>query len=132
MLSAKKTSLAIAAVLFLSSSMVKPVYAIDTNQLIMNVCTAVAANDKTRLRQKLRSASIRLRDIYSGVRCNGETLLRFAMLNNAADAGSFVVGRLPVSDLTQAEFDGLTILQWADKNGQSGSPIVTAVNERIN
>lgn len=132
MFSAKGCVGAAAAVLLLSSGMVTPVHALNSEQLVVNICTAVAANDKTRLRQKLRSASVRLRDIYEGIRCNGDTLLRFAIKSNASDAGSFVAGRLPVNKLKAPEFDGKTVLQWADANGKKGSDIVAAINHRIN
>ena len=40
----------------------------NANDLVVSICNFVAADDKGRLRKKLRNAKVKLRNIYDG--CN--------------------------------------------------------------
>ncbi|WP_394206022.1 DUF3718 domain-containing protein [Shewanella waksmanii] len=101
------------------------------DQLAANICNYVQADDKNRLRKKLKENRVKLRNIYSGVSCSGDSILRAAMKSNANDVGTFVAKRLSVADLKTAEADGSTIAQWAEANGFGGSATATAIKERI-
>ena len=72
-----------------------------------------------------------LSNVYSGISCDGSSLLRTAYNSNANDVGEFIAKRLPSSDLATPEADGKTILDWAAANGHDGSPITTAIKERV-
>lgn len=99
--------------------------------LIASICDYVKANDKNRLRKKLKESRVKLRQIYSSISCDGASLLRTAYSVNADDAGEFVAKRLSVNELSVAEADGVTIFAWAEANGHGVSPITAAVKERL-
>ncbi|WP_028773173.1 DUF3718 domain-containing protein [Shewanella waksmanii] len=100
------------------------------DQLAANICNYVQADDKNRLRKKLKESRVKLRNIYTGVSCNGDSILRLAMNSGANSVGTFVAKRLSVSDLQAAEADGQTISQWAEANGHGASEIAAAIKER--
>ncbi|RUO80360.1 hypothetical protein CWI84_06940 [Idiomarina tyrosinivorans] len=95
------------------------------DQLALSLCTYVQGDDTMRMRKKLRDSRVRIRDIYSKIQCNGQTLLQFAMSNGSNDIGTFMVGRLSVDDLK-----AMNDYQWAQSNGHAGSPIAAAIKER--
>ncbi len=106
-----------------SLSYSKPAQADD---LLASICNFVQADDKGRLRKKLKTAKVKLRNIYDGVTCNGLNLVQFAMKNNAQSVGSYIVKRLPSTTFS----DGGDI-KWAQANGFGESEIVTTIKERI-
>ncbi|QYJ74592.1 DUF3718 domain-containing protein [Shewanella sp. FJAT-52076] len=103
----------------------------NTDPLVASICDYVKANDKNRLRKKLKESRVKLRNIYSGVNCDGVSLLRTAMGAGANDVGEFVAKRLSATELSATEADGMTIVAWAEANGHGGSPITAAVKERL-
>lgn len=78
--------------------LVSPVVHAD-DQLAASMCDYVKADDKNRLRKVLSDYRLRLRNIYEGVTCNGDSLVRFAIKNNAADVGEFIVKQLPAAQV---------------------------------
>lgn len=109
----------------LSASLLVSAPAVANDALVVSVCNFVAADDKNRLRKKLKSAKVKLRNIYDGVVCNGLTLLQFSMSKNANNVGKYIVKRLPGSKLKSG-----TEITWAQDNGFSDSEIVFAIKER--
>lgn len=105
--------------------------AAEADPLVASICDYVKANDKNRLRKKLKESRIKLRQIYSGISCDGQSLLRTAYGANANDAGEFVAKRLSVTELSVPEADGMTIQAWAEGNGHGASPITAAIKERL-
>ena len=73
----------------------------------------------------MKETRIKLRNVFAGISCGGNNLLRHAMVNNANGAGTFIVKKLPKS-LLASNGD----VEWAGSNGHSGSPIVAAIKER--
>ncbi|CAM3216464.1 DUF3718 domain-containing protein [Shewanella violacea] len=112
-----------------ASAFSMPVQA-NSDQLAANICNYVQADDKNRLRKKLKENRVKLRNIYSGVKCNGDSLLRTAMNSGSEKVGTFIAKRLSVSELTATETDGKTILDWANGNGHGASAITTAIKDR--
>jgi len=100
-------------------------------QLAANICNYVQNDDKNRLRKKLKENRVKLRNIYSGISCGGDSLIRTAMKSGSDKVGTFVAKRLSVSALKAAEADGMTVVQWSEANGHGGSAITTTINERI-
>ncbi|KAF7775398.1 DUF3718 domain-containing protein [Pseudoalteromonas citrea] len=94
-------------------------------QLAASLCEYVAADDKGRLRKKLKSSRVKIRNIYDAIQCNGNNLLRHAIASNAAGAGEYIVKNLPKSALK----DGADI-SWAEGNGHSGSPLIAVIKAR--
>ena len=60
-----------------------------------NLCEYVSVDDKKRLRSFLKSNKLKIRNIFSGVQCNGENLLAFAASKNAVKTGSMIISKLP-------------------------------------
>ncbi|QYJ78142.1 DUF3718 domain-containing protein [Shewanella acanthi] len=124
--------IAVAAVMGLSVvAMPSPAKAGEADPLVASICDYVKANDKNRLRKKLKENRVKLRQIYSGISCDGQSLLRTAYGASANDAGEFVAKRLSAHELGISERDGLTIEAWAVANGHGASPITAAVKERL-
>ncbi|MFT5163592.1 MAG: hypothetical protein ACI9FJ_002188 [Alteromonadaceae bacterium] len=120
----KLLSVAVAMVVLAASFVVsKPAMANDA--LVVSICNYVAADDKNRLRKKLKSSKVKLRNIYDGVSCNGLSLLQFSMSKKANNVGVYIVKRLPGSKLkTGADFN------WATENGFADSEIAVAIKAR--
>ena len=106
------------------AALVSPV-AVADDQLAASMCDYVAADDKNRLRKVLSDYRLRLRNIYDGVVCNGESLIRHAFKSNAADVGEFIVKQLPGSAVS-ASGD----IAWAEANGFSASPLLAVLKSR--
>jgi hypothetical protein len=120
----KLLSVALVTVVVTASlSISKPAFADDA--LVVSICNFVAADDKNRLRKKMRSSKVKLRNIYDGVTCDGLNLLQFAMKKNAGNVGKYIVKRLPTSKLKSGDD-----LNWANSNGFGESEIVGAIKER--
>jgi hypothetical protein len=131
MLKIVKTSIAIAtATLFFTGN----VHA-DISDELQNICTIIKADDKGELRKKMKRVqsdfNLKLKDYYTAVRCDGNSLIRTALLNNAEKTGTLMVKKMPKGDLSAPEEDGKTVLAWATENGLSTSPIVTVLKDRI-
>jgi hypothetical protein len=95
------------------------------DQLAVSICEYIAADDKNRLRSKLKSSRVKIRNIYDAIQCNGNNLLRHAVASNAVDTGEYIVKNLSKSSLK----DGADI-SWAESNGHSGSPLIAAIKDR--
>ena len=120
----KLSTLLIAATV-VSGSMVFSSPAKADDQLAVSICEYIAADDKNRLRSKLKSSRVKIRNIYDAVQCNGNNLLRHAIASNAADAGEYVVKNLSKSSLS----DGADIA-WAESNGHGSSALIAVIKER--
>lgn len=110
----------------LSTSLVVSKSAKAADPLVVSICNFVAADDKNRLRKKLRNSKVKLRNIYDGIACDGMTLLQFAMKKNSNNVGKYIVKRLPSGKLAKGRD-----LKWADENGFADSDISAAIKERI-
>ena len=122
-----------AAVPFVLASM--PSKASDVETTLANICSIVAADDKSELRKKIKlvrsNYQLRLKDYYTGISCNGNSMIRTAVLNNAVDAGTLLVKKMPKKDLSSPEADGKTLQSWIDEQGLSDNLIAVALQERI-
>ncbi|MFU2509860.1 DUF3718 domain-containing protein [Pseudoalteromonas sp. ASV78] len=120
----KLSTLLIASAVFSGSVFFSaPVKADD--QLAISICEYIAADDKNRLRDKLKTSRVKIRNIYDAVLCNGNNLLRHAIASNATDAGEYVVKNLSKSSLE----DGADIA-WAESNGHAGSALIPIIKDR--
>lgn len=118
------STLAVATVAFgVNLAVVKPAQAQD---LALNMCTYVQGDDRMRMRQRMREDRLRLRSVYDGIRCNGLTLLQFAMANGSDDIGGFMVSQLPASQI-----EGNGDLAWAEANGHGDSTVAQAIRDRV-
>ncbi|NRA62350.1 MAG: DUF3718 domain-containing protein [Psychrobium sp.] len=102
----------------------------QADQIATSICGSVASDNKSRLRSQLRSNKLKLKKIYKGFSCNGQSLLRFAMSNNADTVGPFIAKRLSKSILVKKESDGVTPYEWALANSKGDSATALAVKSR--
>ena len=65
------------------------------DNISLRICEYVQANDKNRLRSYLKQNKLKMRKIYSGLECNGDSLLIFAAKANGLEVGEFIIGKLP-------------------------------------
>lgn len=102
---------------------------------LQNICSIVKADDKGQLRKKMsnvqKNFSLKLQDYYSGISCDGNSLIRTAFLSGAVDSGSLLVKKMPKSQLNAPEQDGKTLRAWVSDNGLMDSPIASVLNDRI-
>jgi hypothetical protein len=102
---------------------------------LANICNIVQSDDKSELRKKMRDVqsnySMKLGDYYSGISCNGNSLIRSALLSNATEAGTLLVKKMPRSKLSEPENDGIALSDWIASNGLDGSEIAAVVKERM-
>ena len=67
------------------------------DQLAASLCEYVAANDKGGLRKKLKSSRLKIRNIFDGVMCNGNNLLRHAPPPLVLEGDAPAVGAKPAT-----------------------------------
>ncbi|MBU2879253.1 DUF3718 domain-containing protein [Aliiglaciecola lipolytica] len=131
MLKIVKTSIAIAATSLLLAGTAQA----DINDALQNICTIVKTDDKGELRKKMKKVQsdyrLKLKDYYTGVSCDGNSLIRTAMLSDAIETGTLMVKKMPKSDLTSPESDGKTLQAWIAENGLDASPISAVIKDRI-
>jgi len=132
MLKIVKTSLFITASCLAFSNTTQ---AADVNEALANICTIVEADDKGELRKKMRSVqsdyNLKLHDYYGGISCNGLSLIRTALSNNAVEVGTLLVKKMPSKDLQTPEADGKTLQAWIAEQGLESNPIAAELNSRI-
>ncbi len=95
-------------------------------QLALLFCSYVRANDSIAFRNKLRDFRLRIRNIYSSIRCNDKTMIQFAAASEAYEIGSMIATRVPSRDL-RTTGDA----QWAAQKPHSTNPIVHIIQERL-
>lgn len=131
MLKIVKTSLIVAAA---TAGFSMPAQA-DVAEALSNICTIVKADDKTELRKKMRNVQsnykMKLNNYYDGISCNGNSLIRTALLNNAVETGTLIVKKLPSKSLGAPEADGKTLTAWIQEKGLADSPIAAVIESRL-
>ena len=107
----------------------------NINDALANICTIVQADDKGELRKKIRLVEsdyrLKLRDYYSGISCGGNSLIRTAILNNAVEAGTLLVKKMPKNDLSAPEQDGKTLQAWVSEGGYQDNAIAGVMAKRL-
>ncbi|MFS1703309.1 DUF3718 domain-containing protein, partial [Alteromonas sp. AMM-1] len=74
---------------------------------------------------------LKLHDYYAGISCNGQSLIRTAIENNAVEVGTLLVKKMPSKELQEPEKDGKTLQAWITENGHDGHAITAALLERL-
>ena len=132
MLKTKLYALAV-AVPFALGSFTSQATEIET--ALANICNIVVADDKSELRRKIKGVRsnfrMQLKDYYTGIKCNGNSMIRAAVLNNSVEAGTLLVKKMPRKDLEAPEEDGKTLQAWIAEQGLSDNPIALALMDRI-
>lgn len=94
-------------------------------QLAASMCDYVAADDRNRFRKVLSDYRLRLRNIYDGVICNGDSLVRHAFRSEANDVGEFIIRQLPGSQLVDSGD-----VEWAEANGFGATELFSSLQDR--
>lgn len=107
----------------------------NVEEALANICNIVTADDKGELRKKMRSVEsdyrLKLRDYYSGISCNGQSLIRTAIENNAVEVGTLLVKKMPSRELQEPEKDGKTLQAWISENGHGSHAIAAVLQGRL-
>lgn len=131
MLKIVKTSLVIATATLAFSGTAHA----NVEEALANICNIVSADDKGELRKKMRSVQsdyrLKLHDYYSGISCNGQSLIRTAIENNAVEVGTLLVKKMPSKELQMPEKDGKTLQAWINENGHQSNPIASVLESRL-
>lgn len=101
-------------------------YRFPSEEIALVFCAYVRDNDTTRLQNKMRELRIRMRDVYTNIRCNGASLVQFALKTNSQDVGSFIVRSVTLNDLRE-----VNDYEWAVQQGYADTVIGTALQERF-
>lgn len=104
----------------------KPVKAAGSDQLVLLICNNIKGNDKYRLRKLLKENRLKIKKIYTAIKCDGLSMIQYALQNNAVEIGVFIVKRAP-SSLIKKSND----LAWATDNGFADHEITAAIKKRI-
>ncbi|CAB0151085.1 hypothetical protein PSI9734_01500 [Pseudidiomarina piscicola] len=99
----------------------------ESDEVALVFCAYVRDNQTQRLQRKLRDLRIRLRDIYSHIRCNNATLIQFAVKNRANDIGRFIARSVNLNDLKE-----VGDYQWMHEQNLLDSPIGETISARFN
>lgn len=118
------TSLLVLAIVAFSITMSPPAKS-DVGAALAGICDVVASDNKSRFRKKIKEAGIKLRNIYDGISCGGQNLVRYSMTKGAQKTGTFIVKRMPGS-----HFAGSGDADWASANGFGDSDIAKAIADR--
>lgn len=124
----KKLAIAALAGGLLATTASTPVFA---NEIAEGICTAISADDRQRLRTILSNHNMRVRNVYSGVRCNGYSMLQFAITAEAAQVGDMITRQLPASMIAEDTVNGVAMLEWAESSGFGSSEVVASVRSRL-
>ena len=107
----------------------------DVNEALANICTIVSADDKGELRKKMRSVQsdyrLKLHDYYTGISCNGQSLIRTAISNDAVEVGTLLVKKMPSRDLQEPEKDGKTLQAWINEHGLQDHAVAQVLTDRL-
>lgn len=102
---------------------------------LANICEIVKTDDKGELRKKMENVrsnyQLQLRDYYNGISCGGNSLIKLAILNNAVEAGTLLVKKMPKKLLAEPEQDGKTLQAWIDEQGVADNPVAIELLDRI-
>ncbi|TQV81455.1 DUF3718 domain-containing protein [Aliikangiella coralliicola] len=88
----------------------------DVERLVASLCEAAKSDDRSGMRKKLKSAKLRLRNIYDGIHCGPMgSLLRVATKSGSIEAATFIATKIGKKNLAAAESDGKTIVQYTEE-----------------
>ena len=101
---------------------------------MINVCNIVKIDDiylfRKRVNRFYSETNLKLNNYYQDIYCEGDSLIRTAILNNAIKTGALIVKKLPRSELIKSEKDGKTILDWVLQKNIDNSKIIDLIKLR--
>lgn len=108
-----------------------PAKSYANDDIAAGLCSAIVADDRQRLRTILSNHNTRLRNVFNGVRCNGYSMLQFAITAEAVDVGEMLIRQLPLRVIETDFINGVNIIQWAESAGYGSSVVLEGVRERL-
>ena len=83
----------------LALSVTKPVRSDNLTSVATALCEYTRANDRAKIRKKLKRAKMKMKMIYAAIQCNGKSLHAFAKDNNADDVVKYFETKIKSSKL---------------------------------
>ena len=93
----------------------------SATNIARSICEYVAADDKRRMRSFLRTNQLKIRSIFSDIKCNGSNLLVFAAAQGSIETGTLMISKLPKRVVQK----NLELIQSGPQ------PLIDKANERI-
>jgi len=108
--------------IFVSTTSYSPAsHSNDLLRLAKSLCDAAKKDDRGSMRKKLKSAKMRLRQVYAGINCGSTgSLLRVATKSGSIEAATFIATKIGKKKLAASEADGKTIIQWTEEMVAAG------------
>ncbi len=95
-------------------------------EITLALCTMARDNSTRELQKKLLELRVRLRDIYSGIRCNQLSLIQFALSYEATDMAYYLATYVNVDDLV-ASGD----IEWLRQRQLMDTPVGQVLQQRL-
>ena len=96
----KQLKFVLILIAFISVSMTTKLSAADDFVKVATaICEYTKANDRNKIRKKLRRAKMKIRSIYGDIKCNDQTLYNFAVTSNAEDVVKYYETKIKASKL---------------------------------
>lgn len=112
--------------MLIAAALLSSTSALANDAISASLCGFVAEDNRNQVRKVLADNKLNLRNIYSGVRCNNESLLQLAIRRDALDTGTFIVKQMPAKVLADANYEA-----WATANGFGDNPLVNIIKSRL-
>jgi|GEM_PF-1093359 len=100
-------------------------------ELARQICFLISADDRREFQALINRSNLRLNNLFNSVRCNGYTLLQFAVTAEAVEVGSLLARSLPSRMIMEPDHNGRTIFQWAETTSYDSSQIIQALRQRL-
>ncbi len=132
-----KTKLSgMALAFFVSLTVPQVIQANELQRLAENLCDYAKNNNRSSMRKKLKSARMRLKQIYPGLICGSAgSLMRVAVANDSIDAAKYIATKAGKKALSASEKDGKTALEFAENLVASGDaskqPFVDLIQSKL-
>ena len=76
----------------------QPAKAYFDDRLVQSLCEYTKANDRSRIRKRLKQARLKFRKVYPTIQCEGMSMLDYAIANNAEDVIKFIETQISSDD----------------------------------
>lgn len=66
----------------------------ESERFVEALCEYAKINHRSTIRKKLKSARLKLRKVYSSIRCEGQSFYEYAKANNAEDVVKYIEAKV--------------------------------------
>lgn len=108
----------------------------DLQRLAENLCEYAKTDNRSSMRKKLKSASMKLKAIYPSLICGkGGSLMRVAVANDAMNAAKYIASKAGKKSLKIVEKDGKSVLEFTESLVAGGDaakqPFVDLIKDKL-